>query len=117
MGNYMDLLAEYEILGPFNVAEAAWWFLMAVVVRIYWQSCKGLTPRLRDVLVVFLVGFGISDLIEMQTGAWWRPVWLLLLKAVCLIGLLTCGLIVWRNRARTANVVVHAAKRTDPEDR
>jgi hypothetical protein len=30
----------------------------------------------------FLV-FGISDLIESQTGAWWRPLWLLLMKAAC----------------------------------
>lgn len=112
----MVILTEHEILSPFNGVEAAWWFLMAVVVRFYWRSCRGLTPRVRDALVVLLAAFGISDLIEIQTGAWWRPMGLLLLKAVCLIGLLTCGLIIWRNCARVASIVSRPAPESDPEE-
>ena len=32
--------------------------------------------------------FGISDVIEARTGAWWRPLWLLVLKGACVIVLL-----------------------------
>ena len=39
--------------------------------------------------VSFLL-FGISDFIEMKTGAWWEPWPLLLLKAVCVASFLAC---------------------------
>jgi len=29
--------------------------------------------------------FGISDLVEVQTGAWWDPWWLFTLKAFCVV--------------------------------
>lgn len=29
--------------------------------------------------------FGFSDFVEMQTGAWWTPWWLLAWKAVCVL--------------------------------
>lgn len=32
--------------------------------------------------------FGISDIIEIYTGAWWRPLGLLFLNISCVIGLL-----------------------------
>jgi hypothetical protein len=40
---------------------------------------------------MWLVLFGISDLIEIFTGAWWRPWPLLMLKGCCLAGFLWCG--------------------------
>jgi len=30
------------------------------------------------------LAFSVSDLIESHTGAWWRPIWLLVLKAACI---------------------------------
>jgi hypothetical protein len=32
--------------------------------------------------------FGASDLIEVRTGAWWRPWWLLAWKAACVFALI-----------------------------
>ena len=43
-------------------------------------------PGWRNAKIVAAVNFaalGISDFIEMQTGAWWRPWWLLAWKAAC----------------------------------
>jgi len=31
------------------------------------------------------VAFGSSDFVEMATGAWWRPWWLFVWKAACVI--------------------------------
>lgn len=35
------------------------------------------------ILPAAFLAFGCSDWIEMHTGAWWKPWWLLLLKATC----------------------------------
>lgn len=95
----MSIFAQTEELALFNAGEAVWWFLTAAFVAIYWRHWRGLTPRLRDALVVFLIAFGISDLIEIRTGAWWMPVSLLVFKGVCLIGLIGCGaILLWRRR-------------------
>jgi hypothetical protein len=29
--------------------------------------------------------FGVSDLVEAQTGAWWEPWWLFVMKAACVL--------------------------------
>ena len=40
--------------------------------------------RLFLMLALAFFAFGISDLIEAETGAWWRPFWLLVLKGGCI---------------------------------
>jgi len=82
----------------FNSVEAGWWFLMAVLVLAAGRRFRGTTFRLRLVLALFFALFGLSDVIEVQTGAWWRPLGLLILKGVCVAGLLACSAIVFRNR-------------------
>lgn len=69
-----------------NAIEAGVWFVLAAVVfvaglrrvdvrRIAW-SASGT-----------LVLFGLSDLVEITTGAWWRPWWLLVWKGSCIVAL------------------------------
>ena len=36
--------------------------------------------------ITFII-FGITDIIEIQTGAWWDPWWLFAIKAICVISL------------------------------
>jgi len=48
---------------------------------------------------VICVLFGVSDLIEARTGAWWRPWWLCCWKAVCLTGMVACFLKYNRDRS------------------
>jgi hypothetical protein len=54
------------------------------------RSWRGEGVRRRDqlILAVSLLFFGVSDLIEVHTGAWWRPWWLFMLKALCLLGII-----------------------------
>jgi hypothetical protein len=71
-----------------NLIEAAIWFLLALVLAIYALRRE---RRLRSTLfliAVTLAVFGGSDLVEARTGAWWKPWWLLVWKAVCVFVLL-----------------------------
>ena len=84
------------LVTAFNGCEAALWALLAVVVAIrYRHSVAGLR-RNSSITAVLLVLFAISDVIEMYTGAWWKPWGLLLLKGFCLVGLTWCFRMLWR---------------------
>ncbi len=43
-------------------------------------------PRATWVVGLSLALFGVSDFVEIWSGAWWRPWWLLAWKVCCLIG-------------------------------
>lgn len=68
-----------------NRIEAGIW--LAVAAMLLAKSLRA-TGRLRLILgtlcAAFIV-FGISDVIESHTGAWWRPPWLLAIKGICLV--------------------------------
>jgi hypothetical protein len=67
-----------------NLLEAGLWFFIALVVLVRSFLDVPHFRRCYHFLTVAFLIFGISDLIEAQTGAWWRPWWLLVLKAACL---------------------------------
>jgi len=71
----------------FNLVEGCWWIGLGVWVL---RSKNKFAGRVVVLLSAALVVFGISDYIEMFTGAWWRPVWLFAVKAVCV----TVGIII-----------------------
>ncbi len=67
-----------------NVLEAGLWFLIGTALAV--RAWRSQPARLAKwVLPGAFVLFGISDLIEAQTGAWWRPSWLLVLKLSCVM--------------------------------
>jgi hypothetical protein len=90
-----------DALQIFNSLEAVWWMLVGAVV--FRKSRKAAAPRRRlgFASAVWFVLFGISDVAEVFTGAWWRPLWLLVWKATCLVALAVCG--VMHLRRRTAS--------------
>jgi hypothetical protein len=88
--NNPDLLEAIYLYG--NLAEALIWFGFAVrfllkSVRSHRRNSAHITQLDRWTAFTFLV-FGCSDLVEMKTLAWWRPWWLFLWKASCVLGLL-----------------------------
>jgi hypothetical protein len=80
-----------------NYAEAAVWAAMGVIALLRLRTRAGVG------LALLLIAFGVSDLVETTTGAWYRPWWLLAWKAACVIGMLMIGLPVYRasRRGRT----------------
>lgn len=87
----------------FNLFEAALWFAISAVfffrgrVRAGGSAPESQTMR-RELfqLAVAFAAFGLSDIIESRTGAWWAPWWLLALKTVCVLVFLRAF---WRYRA------------------
>lgn len=79
-----------DYVAVFNAVEAVWWMVLAIIVA------GGRIPVLvghsieRIVLVIAFFLFGVSDVIEIQTGAWWRPMGLLVLKAMCIVSFIVC---------------------------
>ena len=71
----------------FNFFEGLFWIAAsAYVIRKTVHGRIGPRPGAIGAALLFL--FGISDFVEITTGAWWRPWWLLVWKGVCLFGLI-----------------------------
>ena len=80
----------------FNGCEAGLWSALAVVIAVRFGKSEVGLRRLSWMTAALLVAFALSDVIEMQMGAWWRPVGLLVLKGVCLAGLTGCFVVMIR---------------------
>lgn len=79
----------------FNWWESRLWFAMAVLFAC--RACVDLwkkrgSPLREFVTSIAFASFGVSDVIEMRTHAWWRPWPLLVLKGACLVVFLACYL-------------------------
>ena len=66
-----------------NLIEAGVWFLLAIILLIHALRSERRLRRTLLVLVITLAVFGVSDLVESRTGAWWKPWWLFVWKAAC----------------------------------
>ena len=86
--------------GTFNILEAGLWVTLALVLLVAVRRLRGKERAIAYVAAAFLCLFGFSDVIEIYTGAWWRPPWLLVLKAVCVFALLSCLVSYLRYRGR-----------------
>lgn len=67
----------------FNYGEALLWIGISffLILRIFRKNMPH--RSLYAVLIIGFFAFGVSDLVEVQSGAWWQPWWLLLWKALC----------------------------------
>ncbi len=76
--------------------EAALWWIIAVVFLLYAGRARG-GARRRCLLAAATFGvFGLTDVVEAHTGAWWRPWWLLLVKGGCLAAMMLLLFADWR---------------------
>jgi len=91
-----------EIVDQFNAVEAVFWIVLGVLTALFAGGrLPGFTGILRIWLVCTLIAFGISDLCELRTGAWWRPWWLLVWKGACLLSFAAIAFQVQKNRKIT----------------
>ena len=89
-----------------NILECGLWIVLSIVLAVVAMRSKNLARTLAWRAVPVLFAFGISDLVEASTGAWWRPWWLLVWKGLCVIALLTLAVTYYRHK--------NAAKPTKP---
>ena len=81
-----------------NYAEAGLWAALGVAAVIKRNG------RASWALAAALILFGVSDVVETRTGAWYKPWWLLAWKAICVLCILIFGITVLRRRRRSAAV-------------
>ncbi len=94
----------------YNVSEIVIWGLVGVGC-VGWSLRQPGRGRLGwGLLGLVFLGFGFSDWVEIQTGAWWRPWWLAVWK--CGSGI-AIGLGLWWLRPREDQGVL--ASSGDPE--
>jgi hypothetical protein len=73
-----------------NLIEAGLWAVIAVMIGVRAAFER---PRIRQLFVILAVAFaafGLSDIVEARTGAWWRPWWLFAWKAGCVLTFALC---------------------------
>jgi hypothetical protein len=68
-----------------NLIEAGLWFCISAVMAAKWLHAPQQLRTTFALLAISFLIFGVSDLIESRTGAWWRPWWLLVMKGACLV--------------------------------
>lgn len=74
-----------------NSLEAALWLVVAGMLLV--AGCRRAPRRqIYWLASATFVAFGFSDVVEVQTGAFWRPWWLLVWKLACIVLLI----LLWR---------------------
>ncbi|WP_462157739.1 hypothetical protein [Pseudoalteromonas sp. GB56] len=76
----------------FNYIEAGLWFIIGLGMLITAFNKRTESQWLKVLLIasVAFILFGISDIIEAETGAWWKPFELLVLKTACALTFIGC---------------------------
>jgi lipopolysaccharide export LptBFGC system permease protein LptF len=84
----------------FNVCEGVLWVAIAAgFAEVYRRRRENGDLMLASGLL-FLV-FGISDFVEIHTGGWYKPWWMLLWKGSTLVGFVVAYLLFRRRRQRS----------------
>lgn len=79
-----------SIASLFNYFEAGLWFVIALTIFVRRVKSNPALTKLAMIASLSFALFGISDLVEASTGAWWRPLWLLGLKGLCVLSFACC---------------------------
>ncbi|MCG8404055.1 MAG: hypothetical protein MI923_02535 [Phycisphaerales bacterium] len=96
-------IQESVVVNPIVIANYAWAILWTVIGIIFTFCAIGSEGRARVKCLVVsaaFVLFGVSDVIEVETGAWWRPWWLLVWKVCCVATLVLLFFGFWKGTRR-----------------
>ena len=97
----MDASIE-RLCGVFNFLEALLWLgIAAGFAAVFYRRRKN--PRLMLAAGLLFVAFGVSDFVEIKTGAWYRPWWLFAWKAASVVGFFVVFVLFWRRRSAAAS--------------
>jgi hypothetical protein len=81
-----------------NRIEAVLWLVIASTVALG-CSYTGRWSVWRGMGVVVLIAFGVSDIVETTTGAWWRPWWLFAWKTICVVWFAAWTRVEWKRKS------------------
>ncbi|QGQ25573.1 hypothetical protein F1728_24070 [Gimesia benthica] len=84
----MSFIQSLELDQILNLAEAILWISIACLFLVQLRRLQ----QNRDLAIACSIAFalfGVSDLIEVSTRAWYQPLSLFILKAVCVITFIT----------------------------
>lgn len=72
-----------------NLIEAGLWALigLGLITSAISRKQSSVNQRLSVIAGLAFLAFGLSDVVETHTGAWWRPWWLFAWKAGCVLTL------------------------------
>ncbi|MBA3313998.1 MAG: hypothetical protein M3552_04405 [Planctomycetota bacterium] len=85
----------------YNAIEAAWWIGLGIALFVF--PIRPDSAKRRRALAGVLMVFGLSDVIEIWSGAWWRPWWLAVLKFGCGFAI-TILVLLWFRRVRRVSI-------------
>lgn len=72
-----------------NTVEALGWIIIGILLLLSLKKLAANSPKKDGVVLgILFVAFGASDVVEVYSGAWWKPWWLLIWKTLNAIGLL-----------------------------
>lgn len=77
-------------LAVFNIAEALVWIVIALVIAARASFARADRRRIGFIASAAFLAFAGTDLIEANTGAWYRPLWLLVYNVVCVAFIVGC---------------------------
>ena len=98
-----------EVVRQYNAFEAILWTMFAIGFAIEGTRGNGAIRKWAWILSGGFLAFGFSDYVEMSTGAWWHPPWLLILKLSCGCVFTLGGYRYWRTkRLKITQQVAHA---------
>lgn len=89
--------------GRVNAIESVFWVATAWISYFVLRKRFDTSERLAGWIAVVLTIFGASDVVEIGTGAWWRPWWLLSLKVLCVLVLIVLISLYYRLHRQTAS--------------
>jgi phosphotransferase system glucose/maltose/N-acetylglucosamine-specific IIC component len=81
-----------------NYIESFLWFCFAIGFAVNAGKTSGRTRIHRLITTLIFLLFGGSDIVEVQTGAWWSPWWLFVWKASCVLSMVILLWVYLRDR-------------------
>ena len=83
----------------FDAFEAALWAVVGAIVLMRSRMASSGDRRIGTAAGLAFFAFAGTDLVEVRTGAWYRPWWLFVYNALCVTTLAACYVAYLRHRS------------------
>lgn len=84
-----------------NIVEIFWWIGCGIYLFVRSRATEEPLRTQGRRAAMALAAFGVSDAVELWSGAWWKPWWLLVWKGICIVVLANCAISYLKNSRRS----------------